>query len=393
MRPSNRHPFARRFPVHSPTRPRPVATPPPAPTTPTQKGFLDRAFVELSIPHLIKASRITNSTVLQEAALTKKIYEAFVAKSKVALGPRYDELFAPLLNPKNWVTSPDGSHLVKADVMGEFHTKADLLLGQAVADDVEADINKMVSAVYSGARSTTRSRLKLPATSLSRADADNVQRLADKGKFWVGNSYDAQTSQDIARITTQAINEGLGTTETAQLLRETLGERFAATDRYWSLIAGSSLEKSRTLGHLSTFQQARITSYEIVAIIDARTSEICQMMDGKVFKIQNGLERVDSYLEADNPNTAKQSWPWVSFDTEAARRGQDALFTKNPWTGARSYMPGSQFSPAPNDSWVPSEGAEVGIDTLTGLAVTLPPFHGNCRTTFIATQESLRVGT
>jgi hypothetical protein len=84
-------------------------------------------------------------------------------------------------------------------------------------------------------------------------------------------------------------------------------------------------------------------------------SEICQLLDGKVFSVEETLARWERAEGSEDPYALKSELPWV-------RSGEGGL-------------------------WVPrgEERVAIGAKTsdreLAEMGVSLPPFHGLCRST------------
>jgi SPP1 gp7 family putative phage head morphogenesis protein len=64
-------------------------------------------------------------------------------------------------------------------------------------------------------------------------------------------------------------------------------------DRAVSLIVHSSVQRVRNYAHINSLRQARVELGKIVAIIDERTSEICQHLNGKFIRVGVAAETVD----------------------------------------------------------------------------------------------------
>lgn len=89
-----------------------------------------------------------------------------------------------------------------------------------------------------------------------------------------------------------------------------------------------------------------IEYYQIKAVIDDRTSAICERLHGTVFPIQRAIDYKNGLLSLTDPEQIKEFSPWY------------------------------------NDKQVESMKNIQDSDLPAGLS--LPPYHANCRTTIVA---------
>lgn len=125
-----------------------------------------------------------------------------------------------------------------------------------------------------------------------------------------------------------------------------------ATDRYWQAVTTNGLNLARSYTLLSSMKANNIRGYRIVAVIDSRTTVICQALDGKEFLVSQALPMFDNIANATSIEELSQYKPMVTGD-------KDGNF----------YANGEQFD------------ANVSSDELARMGVMFPPFHWGCRST------------
>jgi len=123
-------------------------------------------------------------------------------------------------------------------------------------------------------------------------------------------------------------------------IREKLDRRLKNTP-YWRIVANSAAQRAFNYGYVKTAEMQQIRRYAIRAIIDERTSEVCEELDGREFFIGDAVNLMEEVSEAQDIEGVKQLMPWRSPEEVRGKSDQE----------------------------------------LTDMGVLLPPFHGNCRTT------------
>lgn len=113
-----------------------------------------------------------------------------------------------------------------------------------------------------------------------------------------------------------------------------------------SISANLSTSRLVSFGFLATAQATGVTKYQLHAILDDRTSEICQALDKRVFEVDKAYDYARRVLKTTNPEDLRSVAPFLK--------------------GTKSSI--SHLKSA-SDSELQSEG------------VMVPPFHPNCRTT------------
>lgn len=182
-------------------------------------------------------------------------------------------------------------------------------------------------------------------------------------------------------IVASGMSRGLGTDVIANKLRESLQDDVPRPTSYWRVVADAFVGRARTTSQINAYVDAGIESYEIVAVIDEVTTDICRFMDGRVFEVAAAKKLIDSLNEITDPEDVRYANPWV-------RKGAD------PEGGMRLYVPH-----ADGTSTTIVKIARSGVGSrddrgeftggkseaeLARLGIPVPPFHGRCRSTIVA---------
>lgn len=119
-------------------------------------------------------------------------------------------------------------------------------------------------------------------------------------------------------------------------------------------IITSSVQRTRNYAHILSLRQARFKYARVSAILDARTTEICRHLDGKLLKVSVAAKAIDRFVEMEPGEYALKLY-------------QD--------------KDGRAFATDPV-GYVKSRVSEDGViaDSLVAEGRGFPPYHPNCRT-------------
>lgn len=107
----------------------------------------------------------------------------------------------------------------------------------------------------------------------------------------------------------------------------------------------SSLHSSRLAawGFTAEAEVLGISRYQLVAVLDNRTSDFCQMINGREFDVTDARQKLDEVLSAQDPEDLKILQPWPDQDSQSIADYQD-----------------------------------MSEDELVGEGLMIPPFHPSC---------------
>jgi hypothetical protein len=146
------------------------------------------------------------------------------------------------------------------------------------------------------------------------ADKKAIKWLGENTLYWIGEYYSQNISESIGKITAAAVEEGLDRSATADLLRKYFtSEEFANKSKsYWEGLSNHVVTRGREFGHTESYVKAKVTYVRFVAVMDHRTSPICQEMNGKIIPVSWMVETRDKLINAKTPEESKEIAPWLS---------------------------------------------------------------------------------
>lgn len=220
------------------------------------------------------------------------------------------------------------------------------MLGPDLAGITADQAGKLVGLGYLSGRNGLAKSLDVKPT-LSLADRRAQEILSHHTVYWIGNHYDDALRAGIEKTVQEtAITYGAGRAAVGKALKEALGHVADRSDVYWRGLAAVTMTRSRSLGAVQSLVEAGWEEYEVLAVMDERTSDVCRRMNGRIFRVERAVELRDALLAAKTPEDVKTLAPWLP-----------AKKIKGP----TEDLPG-------------------------GLA--LPPYHFHCRTTVVARVEA-----
>ena len=192
--------------------------------------------------------------------------------------------------------------------------------------------------------------------SFNLVDKKALKVLNQHNIYWVGENYGNNLYQSVQKIGNEIIAQGLSKTEAGKLFEQELSDKLQKYgSQYWEGFANHVVTRSREMGRVEGYVKANITRYEIVAVIDDRTSPICIEMNGRIFEVERAVGLRDAIINADNPKDVKDIAPWRTPEQIAADAGVEKM---------------------------------ADIDTADlPPGMELPPYHFRCRTRTVVSES------
>jgi hypothetical protein len=205
-------------------------------------------------------------------------------------------------------------------------------------DDIEKQARDLIDGAV-GAGEERIARKALEAVQSRKSIVDGITKAAG---YYTNGFFNKQIVPEIQAMIQEFLSNPTDPLASPDLapLRALIDARFKSVP-YWRVVANAAASRGYHWGYLKAAQQSSLTGYELVAVIDSRTSEICLELNGKKFWIADALAVMEPAVLSDDPEAVKQAMPW-----------QKASDVKN-----------------------------LSVDELRALGCLVPPFHGNCRTT------------
>lgn len=188
-------------------------------------------------------------------------------------------------------------------------------------DAIEKDLGEMISIFYREVTTQFIDEFGLVVQKASRKspginidftlqDADAIAATERVTVQSAGRYFPDQLSAKTSTVIRQIVLEsGLSIKEASKLLEQELrgalgldfGESVPSTfhsnpSAYFDIVANNASVQATNVGRMLAMADAGVEKYRVAAIIDRRTSTICQSLDGKEFSVSNGMKAVDNFL-------------------------------------------------------------------------------------------------
>jgi SPP1 gp7 family putative phage head morphogenesis protein len=296
----------------------------------------------LSKNDLSKFDRIEADLELILIAKDGKLFNKLKKQLKEALISSFDDKRADAINEALDYLN-EVSHESFSDKDAQ---KINIILRKNLGDDLEGvlqdNINKLSEKLYKIGINDILKPLKI-SFSFDVSDDEAALILGNQNLFWIGNFYGSQLDSKIDEVLKEYIKGGKTISEVASDFQSKFYDKTDRGYQYFEDLADYSGSKIRELGKVSGFEKAGIEYYQIQAIIDDRTSEICLFMNDKIFPVSDATAYRDTLLGMDNPEDIKDFAPWLG----------------------------------------PDEVADLDASDLPP-GLSLPPYHNRCRTEAVA---------
>lgn len=200
--------------------------------------------------------------------------------------------------------------------------------------------------------------------SISLPDKRAIKALGETQSVFFAPEYARQAARFEPRAQARilaGLERGAGRAEIAKDLRDEFRQT-AIHPAYWETSAAVHVNRSRSFSSLASYRDAGIEEYQIVAVIDERTTAICLFMDGKTFSVSTGLDRLADVEAAESLDDVKERAPFMRETPTQILLPSGRQVAEITPSGFKDGMTEKQ---------------------LAGANVSTPPYHHRCRTTVI----------
>ena len=191
-----------------------------------------------------------------------------------------------------------------------------------------------------------------------KRDEVAIDRVNKYNNVFIGDHYKDDVTKKVESIIRKGIEEEEGALDrkriARKLKREMKEEGIVEQKNYFQIVTSQVLNVSRSYSNLRFYEDSEIQQYEIVSVLDERTSDICKYMNGKIFNVSKSISKYSEYDNATNIDEVKNVNPWLKSDKDGI------VYYKG--TALNDVMTGSNLQ-------------EIGIN--------MPPYHALCRTTVV----------
>jgi SPP1 gp7 family putative phage head morphogenesis protein len=226
---------------------------------------------------------------------------------------------------------------------------------------------------------------------LSQVDAAAVDAVGSQAGLFVRDQLGIESASMTRKgreIVERGLRDGLGREAIAEDLRNELPAMWDKGGEIYSrVVASNAMVRSRSISQASAYRDAGIERYEIMAVMDERTTVVCQGLNGQIISVSAGSKINERAARAKNVDELKESNPFIRDRYIKDENGERirVLQTEAGVTIASVTSLGWHNVPQ-LDQYIES----VSIDMeLTGdqlpndASIGFPPYHHGCRTTTV----------
>lgn len=260
-------------------------------------------------------------------------------------------------------------------------------LGRTVPPKVEGTFMTRGRTLVGSTKRSAKKTFKLNIdTSFTESDARTVAAVTRANGNFVTDFYGGRAlavEQQARLIVAAGLEEGAGTDAIAAALeRSTKAQVLGRSPSYWSVIANSFANRSRTDTNLKSFREAGLRSWVFESVLDRVTTDQCRMLHGKVFNVDRSIARMEKTNESSNPVIdTKRDEPWLQNGKDAD--GNSVLYTRDPVSGDRTIIANVLESGVGTDDKIGNYQQLVSDEALQERGIPQPPLHGKCRSTIV----------
>ncbi len=228
---------------------------------------------------------------------------------------------------------------------------------------LDTHANKVVTDTHIANTKRYRSFSVVPSFALKNERA--VAALNESTSIFFAEEYERQGARFRRRaqdVLAKGTADGLGSSDIGRELSKEFRET-AINENYWDTVAAVHTNRARTFSSLATYAENGITAYEVVAVGDERTTDICNMMNGEILQVESALNAFDAFEQAEDLDDLKNNVaPFMR------PQGRDIVTQLGQRIATRTQDGG----------W-----SKVQPGTMNARGINGPPYHHRCRTTVV----------
>jgi hypothetical protein len=228
-------------------------------------------------------------------------------------------------------------------------------MGENLSKELVNPLYDWTESVYRlGLSETPKTGVKL---GYNVTDQKAVEIMNNHNIFFIGEYYNHNNGDIMKNEIGNLFAEALSRRETAGRVARLVELDKELGIRYFEGFVEHATSRIRNIGNIAGYEKARIEYAEVFAILDDRTTEICQEMNGRMIPVSYMSEIKDRLL---------------SIETE----GREVMEVKED---LKSILP---FWSDKDTDLIKGLSTDKILSNNPGLA--LPPYHWRCRTETIA---------
>ena len=261
--------------------------------------------------------------------------------------------------------------IVKINEFGDALTEGDIA---AIINDLSDSLS--VEVVTSLKTTVTQTQLSAFKESYKELDLKfqfnepNQKALAwleQDQMYWIKNRYDADLRGLLLEGAKDVIQEGQSLEQQGKAFSDLLKNTYGQNKSYYQGLSNHIVTRSREFARVDGYNEAGIEQVEIVAVMDARTSLICQELNGKIITVSSLAKQRDKLMNAKNPEDVKKIAPFWS----------DKMTEETFGTAIAKSLILKSYEPLLNKI---KKFLKITKADKLPSTIGLPPYHFNCRT-------------
>jgi hypothetical protein len=196
------------------------------------------------------------------------------------------------------------------------------------------------------------SPIKKAESFFDKKDKSTIASMVRNNIFHIKKHY----KDNVSRAVSSAVNSAQSIRRLPSIVREALGRvvskggLYTTSLQYFESLVANSTTIARAFGQVKSFDDLKVTRYQISNPLDHRTCKFCSHIAGKIFTVRQANTQIERELS---------STP-------------EEISTIHPWLSLRELL---KISPNP--------GRQNTSDSvsLANAGLSLPPYHFRCRCT------------
>jgi len=195
-----------------------------------------------------------------------------------------------------------------------------------------------------------------------------AEMMKANSKDAIGKYMDEDASARALKLINEAMDKGQSADEiTGEMLSFVKDDIPMNKRAYAQLVADQAMTRARSWSEGRSMQEAGFSSYQWKAVLQESTCNICRMLDGRIFSLDDGLKVATNAVKGGVANLDKTN-PWLR------QTGNDILVGNTKVAAIRRSAEGEWDDRGEID--------DLGAD-LQGLKIAFPPAHAACKCTTI----------
>ena len=130
--------------------------------------------------------------------------------------------------------------------------------------------------------------------------------------YWIGNRYDVDVRAQMLSTGSEVVSSGVSLEEQGKVFKAAFQEQFNKSNSYWKGLSNHITTRAREFAKVDAYDIAEIVEVEIVAVMDHRTSKICQHLNGKIIQVKTLRKQRKKLMNASSPEQVKKISPFYS---------------------------------------------------------------------------------